>query len=170
RVNKFSGWDRAEGGTRLNYGVQYTAQFNQGGMINTLVGQSYQLYGTNSYAIGDTANTGLDSGLETRRSDYVARASYQPDRTYMFTSRFRVDEQSLTVRRTELEARANFERFSVSMLYGNYAAQPDIGFLTRRDGLLGTTSVKLTPNWALAGAARYDITAGQINQYRLGVG
>ena len=28
-VNKFSGWDRIEGGTRLNAGIQYTAQFNQ---------------------------------------------------------------------------------------------------------------------------------------------
>ena len=32
RVDKFSGWDRVEGGGRANYGVQYTAQFNQGGI------------------------------------------------------------------------------------------------------------------------------------------
>jgi LPS-assembly protein len=35
-VNKFSGWDRVEGGGRANVGVQYTAQFNQGGNINAL--------------------------------------------------------------------------------------------------------------------------------------
>ena len=29
RVDKFSGWDRVEGGGRANYGLQYTAQFNQ---------------------------------------------------------------------------------------------------------------------------------------------
>src|SRR5262249_4018754 len=28
QVNKYSGWDRVEGGGRLNAGVQYTAQFN----------------------------------------------------------------------------------------------------------------------------------------------
>ncbi len=29
KVNKFSGWDRVEGGGRANAGIQYTAQFNQ---------------------------------------------------------------------------------------------------------------------------------------------
>ena len=29
RVDKFSGYDRVEGGSRANYGLQYTAQFNQ---------------------------------------------------------------------------------------------------------------------------------------------
>ena len=50
-VNKFSGWDRIEGGTRLNAGMQYTAQFNRGGFVNVLFGQSYQLFGQNSFAV-----------------------------------------------------------------------------------------------------------------------
>ena len=91
RVDKFSGWDRVEGGGRANYGAQYTAQFNQGGFVNVLFGQSYQLFGQNSFAQGGTTNTGLDSGLDTKRSDYVARVSYQPNSTYKFTSRFRFD-------------------------------------------------------------------------------
>ena len=52
RVDKFSGWDRVEGGGRANYGVQYTAQFNQGGFVNALFGQSYSLFGANSFARG----------------------------------------------------------------------------------------------------------------------
>jgi LPS-assembly protein len=170
RVDKFSGWDREEGGTRVNYGAQYTTQFNQGGTISALVGQSYQLLGLNSFAVRDTANTGLDSGLETRLSDTVARLSYQPDRTYQFITRFRFAEESFNVQRAEFEARANFDRWSTSLIYGNYAAQPDIGFLTRRDGVLTTTQFKVTPNWAVLGAARYDLTAGEFNQYRVGFG
>jgi len=170
RVDKFSGWDRLEGGGRANYGLQYTAQFNQGGTINALFGQSYQLFGLNSYAVGDAANTGVNSGLQTTRSDYVARVSYQPDQTYMFTSRFRFDEQTLTIQRAELEARANFDRWAVSMLYGNYAPQPEIGFVTRRDGVLGSMSFKLTANWSALGAARYDLNSNQLDQYRIGLG
>src|SRR5437588_9033883 len=98
KVNKFSGWDRVEGGGRANVGVQYTAQFNQGGNVNLLFGQSYQLYGQNSFALGGTSNTGLESGLDTARSDYVARASYQPNSTFLFTSRFRFDESNFNVR------------------------------------------------------------------------
>ena len=78
RVNKFSGWDREEGGGRANVGIQATTQFDRGGYINVLFGQSYQLFGTNSFAVPDAVNTGIDSGLETRRSDYVGSISYQP--------------------------------------------------------------------------------------------
>ena len=74
------------------------------------------------------------------------------------------------MQRAEFEARANFDRWSASLLYGNYAAQPDIGFLTRRDGLLTLAQFKVTPNWALLGSARYDLTAGEFNQYRIGLG
>ncbi|MBX9711527.1 MAG: LPS assembly protein LptD, partial [Xanthobacteraceae bacterium] len=35
-VNKFSGWDRVEGGGRVNAGVQATTQFDRGGSINVL--------------------------------------------------------------------------------------------------------------------------------------
>jgi LPS-assembly protein len=169
-LDKFSGWDRVEGGTRANVGVQYTAQFNGGGYINMLVGQSYQLFGKNSFAVADVSNTGLDSGLETTRSDYVARMTFQPSTTYAFISRFRFDEESLELRRLELESRVTFERWSVSMLYGNYDAQPAIGFLTPRQGVLGSGSAKLTQNWTLYAGARYDIEAAQLNQTSFGLG
>ena len=170
RVDKFSGWDRVEGGSRANYGMQYTAQINQGGFVNVLFGQSYNLFGQNSFALGGTTNTGLDSGLDTTRSDYVARVSYQPNSTYMFTSRFRFNNDSFEVQRTELEGRVNFDRWSGALLYGNYAAQPELGFLDRRQGILGTGQVKLDANWVLLGSARYDINAGKFDQTRVGVG
>jgi LPS-assembly protein len=170
RVDKFSGWDRVEGGGRANYGMQYTAQFNQGGFVNALFGQSYSLFGTNSFAQADVANTGLNSGLDTRQSDYVARLSFQPNKTYTFTSRFRFDHDTFAVQRTELEANATFDRWNVGVLYGDYAAQPLLGFLDRRQGVLGTGSVKLNANWVLLGAARYDINADKFDQTRIGLG
>lgn len=169
-LDKFSGYDRVEGGSRANVAVQYTAQFNGGGYINALFGQSYQLFGQNSYAIPDTANTGLESGLDTRASDYVARFIFQPSTTYAFISRFRFDEQSFDIRRVELESRVNFERWTLSLLYGNYDAQPEIGILTRRQGVLASGSVKLTQNWSLTGGLRYDPEVDKINQTSVGLG
>src|SRR5665811_1537010 len=155
RVDKFSGWDRVEGGGRANYGVTYTAQFNRGGFFNALFGQSYSLFGENSFAQGGIANAGLDSGLDTTRSDYVARASYQPNSTYKFTSRFRFDNDTFEIRRMELETAAIFDRWNLTLMYGDYAAQPDIGYLYRRRGILGTALYKIDANWVLRGAALY---------------
>jgi LPS-assembly protein len=170
RVDKFSGWDRVEGGGRANYGVQYTAQFNQGGFVNALLGQSYNLFGKNSFAQADVANSSLQSGLDTTASDYVARASYQPNKTFSFTTRFRFDHDTFKVQRTELEASAHFDRWNASVLYGDYAAQPLISILDRQQGILGSASVKLDANWVLLGAARYDINTDKFDQTRLGLG
>jgi LPS-assembly protein len=170
KVDKFSGYDRVEGGGRSNVGIQYTAQFNHGGYFNALFGQSYQLFGTNSFATGDATNTGLNSGLDTTRSDYVARLQFQPNRIYQFTSRFRFDENDFSLKRLELETTANFDRWRVSLMYGDYAAQPELGFLTRREGFLVQTAFKINPNWAISTALRYDIEAGKFDQTRVGIG
>jgi LPS-assembly protein len=170
KVDKFSGWDRVEGGGRANVGVEYTAQFNRGGNVNVLFGQSYQLYGQNSFALGGTTNTGLDTGLDTSRSDYVARASYQPSATLTLTSRFRFGESDFTLKRTELEATASFGRWTTQIMYGDYAAQPEIGFLNRREGILGSARLKVTENWVLLGAAQYDLIARSVSQTQVGLG
>ena len=170
KVDKFSGYDRIEGGGRANVGLQYTAQFNRGGFVNVLVGQSFHLFGTNSFAVGDTTNTGLDSGLDKTASDYVARVAYQPNSIYSVVSRFRFDANDFTLRRMEVEARANFDRWNYSLMYGNYDAQPALGFLDRRQGILGTASVKVTQNWVVTGGARYDLEDGKFDQSRMGLG
>ncbi len=169
-VDKFSGYDRVEGGGRANAGVQATTQFDRGGSVTAVFGQSYQLFGLNSYAVADATNTGIDSGLDKPVSDYVASLAYSPNRTYTFSTRGRFDEATGSVERFEAEGRANFDRWSVSLLYGDYAPQPEIGYLTRREGILGTGSVKVANNWVVSGAARWDLVANQINQYVIGAG
>ena len=172
KIDKFSGWDRAEGGGRANVGFQYTAQINRAGSVNVMFGESYQLFGTNSFSAGvnDITNTGLNSGLDKTASDYVARVTYQPNSVYSFTARGRFDEQTFAVERFEAESRANFDRWTLQLLYGNYAPQPELGFLFRRQGVLGGASFKLTQNWILLGSARYDLYAKEIDQSRLGIG
>jgi LPS-assembly protein len=169
-VDKFSGYDRVEGGGRANVGVQATTQFDRGGSVTAVFGQSYQLFGMNSFAVRDVTNTAVDSGLQNPRSDYVASLSYSPNRTYTIATRARFDEETGNVERFEAEAKANFDRWSVSVLYGDYAAQPDIGYLTRREGVLVSGSVKVAANWVATGAARWDLVANQINQYVVGAG
>jgi LPS-assembly protein len=169
-VDKYSGYDRVEGGSRANVGFQYTAQINRAGSLNVLFGQSYSLFGQNSFEQGDITNTGLESGLDKRVSDYVGRVSYQPNSVYSFTARGRFDQETFTPQRLEFESRASFDRWTLQLLYGDYAAQPELGFLTRREGILGGASFKVTANWIVLGSARYDIVNSQFDQTRLGFG
>ena len=179
-VDKFSGWDRVEGGGRLNAGFQYTAQVNNAGSFNALFGQSYQLYGLNSYAAADLINTGQDSGLDKTLSDYVGRITYQPNQVFSFTARGRFssggnepgigDVAAFTPERLEFETRANFDRWTFSLMYGDYAPEPEIGFVNRREEVLAGASVKITQNWVVLGSLRYDLAVNQFEQTRFGIG
>ena len=60
--DKFSGYDRVEGGVRANIGVQYTVTGADDFYANVLFGQSYQLAGRNSFRQADLANVGLGFG------------------------------------------------------------------------------------------------------------
>jgi LPS-assembly protein len=170
KINRFPGWDRVEGGGRLNVGAQYTAQFNQGGYLTMLAGQSYHLFGLNSFAVPSQTNTGIDSGLDKARSDYVASATYQPNGQLSLSSRFRFDEGNLALLRSEYEASVAFERWGVGVIYGRYAPQPALGFLDAREGLTGTGRFKLSANWVTFGGIRYDIKNEQVNQTQIGLG
>ena len=169
-VDKFSGYDRVEGGGRANVGVQATTQFDRGGSVTAMFGQSYQLFGLNSFAVADVTNTAVDSGLQTPKSDYVASLAYSPNRTYTFSTRARIDQGTGEVQRFEAEGRAVFDRWSMSVMYGDYAAQPDLGYLVRREGILVSGSVKIAANWVATGAVRWDLVADQVNQYVVGAG
>ena len=180
-IDKFSGWDRVEGGGRVNAGFQYTAQVNRAGSFNVLFGQSYQIYGLNSYSATDLTNTGLESGLDKTFSDYVGRIMYQPNQVYSFIARGRFssggfdpglgrDVSAFTPQRLEFEARANFDRWTLQLMYGDYAAQPEIGLLNRREEILTGASVKVTQNWVVLGSVRYDLAVNQFEQTRFGIG
>jgi len=170
RIDKFSGWDRVEGGGRANAGFEYTAQVNKAGTFNVLFGQSYQLFGLNSYTVADITNTGLGSGLDKTFSDYVYRIAYQPNSTYMFDIKGRLDESTLASERFEVEARSNFGRWGAYILYGDYAPQPALGFLTQREGFTAGATFKLTTNWVLTGAASYDLFAHEFSYSRFSLG
>ncbi len=156
--SKYSGYDRIEGGTRANYGAQYTATFDRGGFASFMAGQSYQLAGPNSYASPDVANTGLGSGLDTRRSDYIARATFSPNSTYSFVAKARFDVDTFNMRRFDLAAHANWGKVEATLLYANYDAQPLIGYYKPREGFGASTKFKFTENWFVNGSIIVDMS------------
>ena len=74
--DKFSGYDRIEGGTRANLGFRYAGTYGNGWATNAIFGQSYHLAGRNSFASPDVVNAGAYSGLDTDTSDYVGLVGF----------------------------------------------------------------------------------------------
>ncbi|MDJ0448306.1 LPS assembly protein LptD [Methylocystis sp. JR02] len=156
--NKFSGYDRFETGTRLNYGGQATLTLGNGGFVNAMVGQSTQLAGANGYATADAANVGLNSGLNRRTSDIVGRFAFAPASFMSFVAKGRFDKESLIAKRIDLFATFNFDPLSLQLQYANYASQPAIGFDVRRQGLSATGRYDITKNYFLNGTVTFDMS------------
>jgi LPS-assembly protein len=156
--NKFSGYDRFEGGTRANYGGQYTMSFSNGGSVNVMAGQSYQLAGRNSYATADAAAVGLESGLDTRLSDTVARLAISPNSMFSFIAKGRFDSQDFALKRLDLMANVNWGALETGLQYASYDEQPLIGYDIRREGLSATSKYKIDPNYFVTGNVIFDLS------------
>ena len=156
--NKFSGYDRFEGGTRLNAGARYTMTFNNGASVGIVAGQSFQLAGRNSYATADAANIGLSSGLDTRRSDYVAALTLSSGNGLGFVAKTRFDQNNFNLRRLDLIASVNKGPLMASLQYASYDAQPQIGYWKKRQGLAATSRLMIDENYFVTGNVVFDMS------------
>jgi LPS-assembly protein len=157
--NKFSGYDRVEGGTRLNYGVQYTADFANGGHANFVGGESIQVAGQNSYTLYDPANTGLESGLDKKFSNFVFGETLQPtSNPITLMSKQQFDSSTLQLARFDGIAKADFAGVSASADYALYAAQPALGLEYPREGLTGNLGYKFLDRWSVDGSLVLDMS------------
>ena len=156
--SKYSGYDRYETGTRLNYGGQASMTFFNGAFANALLGQSIQLAGANSYSTADAANVGLSSGLDTRASDIVGRLTFAPNSQITFVAKGRFDKDSLEARRIDVGASWKLAPLTLGVQYANYASQPVIGFDVRRQGLSADGKYDITKNYFLNGNVTFDMS------------
>jgi LPS-assembly protein len=148
--NKFSGYDRVEGGTRLNYGLQYTANFANGGHANIVGGESIQVAGQNSYTLYDPANVGLESGLDKTFSNLVFGETLQPfSNPISFISKQQFDSSTWQLDRFDGIAKAGFYGVNGSVDYALYAAQPALGWEYPREGLTGNLGYTLQDRWSV---------------------
>lgn len=168
--DKFSGWDRMEGGTRANLGIRYSGTFANGWTTNAMFGQSYHLAGVNSYASPDLVAAGFASGLESDVSDYVAAAGVSSGNGLSLAMRGRFDEKTFEVRRAEAELAYAGNPVSGSLRYAYIQAQPKYGFNVDRHEVTGAASVKFNENWRAFGSTTYDIKNKYTPAVALGFG
>jgi LPS-assembly protein len=156
--DKFSGFDRIEGGTRANLGIRYTGSFANGWSASAVVGQSFHLAGVNSFAQPDLVNAGAFSGLETNRSDYVGMVALTAPNGTVITANGRFDERTFEMRRAGIDATVYGEFGKVTAGYSFIDAQPGYGFAKDRHGISAGTSIKLTEHWKATASTVYEIT------------
>ncbi|WP_267549643.1 LPS-assembly protein LptD [Rhizobium rhizogenes] len=167
--DKFSGFDRVEGGTRANLGWRYTGSFDNGYKLQHIFGQSYQLAGRNSFATTDLAGVGSDSGLETTRSDYVTMFGLTTPQGISLATSYRFDEKDFAFRRGDTSLGFSNDIFQTNLIYTHIAAQPQYGFTSNQDEIQTRAQIKFKEYWSVFGTVSYDINNSQVTRQGIGL-
>ncbi|MDX3909687.1 MAG: LPS assembly protein LptD [Sphingobium sp.] len=151
-LNRFSGYDRFEDSTRITYGLEY--QLNRSKLsVSTVIGQSYRL-DKRPILLPD------GTGLSERVSDIVGRTTVKFTDFVSFTHRYRLDKDSLAVRRNEVDATVGTRKTyaTVGYLRLNRNASAALEDLQDRQEIRVGGRVQLTRFWSAFGSTVIDLT------------
>ncbi len=164
--DKFSGFDRIEGGTRANLGLRYTGSFKNGWKVHGIFGQSYHLAGLNSFGTSDLVNAGADSGLQTRVSDYVGLLGFSGSGLSVAASG-RFDKSTFGLKRLDTKAGYSNGKTTLGLTYSQIAPQPSYGTTTQNRELTASAKQSIGKNWSVSGALNWDIDAALVRGHSL---
>jgi len=151
-LNRFPGYDRIEDRPRVTYGLDWELT-RPDWRLSTTFGQSIRLNNRASILPDGT-------GLSARVSDFVGRTDVRYKDFVKVTHRFRLDKDSLAVRRNEIDATVGSSRTyaEVGYLRLNRDISPTIEDLRDREELRVAARVAFARYWSLFGAGVVNLT------------
>ncbi|MEX0860690.1 MAG: LPS assembly protein LptD, partial [Cucumibacter sp.] len=168
--NRFSGIDRQETGVRAAWGLHYNAQFDAGGWLDLIAGQSFQIAGANSFAAPDPALPGPGSGLEEGAlSHFVAGATGSPGGGLSFGAKALVDPSPLALSRAAVAARLESRVADVTFDYSYIAPVPGIGIDDARHEVGASAKLPISDYWSATAGGHYDLGAMSFARADVGV-
>ncbi len=161
-LNRFPGYDRFEGGTRITYGVEYRLD-RPGWQLKSEIGQSVRVAGTgNEFPDG--------TGLSDTVSDFVGRSNLKIGSLFEITHRFRVDRNSFAVRRNEFDILIGNRRTYATIGYLKLNRNIALEDLEDRAELRFGGRVGFARFWSAYGSAIIDLTTQAENPNAIGSG
>jgi len=151
-LNRFPGYDRWEDASRVTYGFDWSLERKNLSIQNT-VGQSYR-FGR----LRDIFPEG--TGLTSRVSDIVGRTSIRYGRFIDLTERYRLDKDTLAVRRNEIDLTVGTRQTyaQVGYLRLNRDIDPTIEDLRDKEELRVAARILFRRYWSIFGASVIDLT------------
>ena len=145
-INRYSGLDRIESGIRVNYGLSFKKNINNGNSFSGVLGR---VYNNNKQQLFN-----VDSGLEKKNSEIVGDLAFK-HKIYQLKYDYRVGED-LEINRNSIEAVTGFNSFNINLSYiqlrnfasskNNDTEQVSYGF-----------SKKVFNNWQFRGSQLRDL-------------
>ena len=139
-LNRFSGYDLLDSGSRLNYGAQGDWQHVNGGQAVVFLGQSYTM-SKQEMELGEV-------GFAHRHSDYVGRIDLSPHPIVDLKYKFRLDRSDMKIRRSDLGLSTGTEVFRVKADYFYFQDTIGTGDLKNREQIQLELVGQVTEEWS----------------------
>jgi LPS-assembly protein len=151
-LNRFPGYDRWEDASRITYGLDWSLD-RKNLSIESNIGQSYR-FGR----LRDIFPEG--TGLTGRVSDIVGRTSIRYGRFIDLTHRYRLDKDTLAVRRNEIDLTVGTRQTyaQIGYLRLNRNIDPTIEDLRDVEELRVAARILFRRYWSIFGASVIDLT------------
>ena len=151
-ADRFSGLDRVDAGSRVNYGLQWSAYNKSRGHAEVFLGQSYQFIRSHDVP--------RDSGIGGKLTDIVGRVTVAPADWLDGTYRFRFNTDRTKMERQEVDLRTGTEALNLSLSYVELAGNADF---SNREQLSGTIATEFYDYWSASAGVSYDFTDRRID-------
>ena len=151
-LNRFSGYDRWDDASRVTVGADW-GWAGPGMRINATIGQSYRIANTTSAYPNGT-------GLYGRTSDIVGRTEVRFRNLFSLTHRYRLDKDTLAVRRNEIGTTiGNSKTYaSADYLRLNRNIGPALEDLRDREEVRLGGRLQFAHYWSVFGSTTIDLT------------
>lgn len=151
-LNRFAGYDRWDDGSRVTYGLGWAFDRPKWS-VQADVGQSYRLTREPSTFLDGT-------GLTDRFSDIVGRTRVRFGSLVDITHRFRLDKDSLGIRRSELDLTVGTDLTYIQAAYLrlNRDISPTVEDLRDKEEVRLAGRLQFLRYWSVFGSTVFDLT------------
>lgn len=150
-LNRFPGYDRVEDGVRMTYGVDWQLLV-PGWEFRSTIGQSYRFTGNRDMLVDGT-------GIFTDVSDIVGRNQVKFRDFVRLTHRYRLDKDSLAIRRNEIDATIGSNRTYVELGYLRLDRDiTEVEDLPDREEARVAARVAFANYWSVFGSGVFNLT------------
>lgn len=156
-LDRYSGYDRNDTGSRVSYGLNWSSYGNILGRTQAFIAQSYYF--------NDEASFSKSLGKKDKLSDYVGRVYANPSEYLDLNYRFRLDKDDLKIKYSELGASfgPHMLRAYISYIYLNdddYSGDDSSSVLDRHE-LYTSLTAELSKDWKVTIFNRQDLSGGK---------
>jgi LPS-assembly protein len=161
--NRFSGTDRQETGLRANLGAHYQANFDNGGWLDLIGGESFQLAGLNAFDAPDPTQVTTGQGLSSPASYVVLGAQGSVIPGLSNGAKLQVDPTAGKITQAGVGSNYRIGSYDFSLDYLYVAANPDRGVLTDQHEVVAgvTLPVPFVDYWTANVYGGWDIAANK---------